>query len=101
MLKYPLLKKSFYIKAKSGFYFDFFTKKVLEVFIRNFLIYSALFFGEKFLIEFLTKKLLTKLVDNSNKVVGWSILNQKLFFVQTLIVIFYILFVANMYTIFI
>ena len=57
MLKYPNFKKSFYIKAKSGFYFDFFLKKLLEVLIRNFLIYSALFFGEKFLIEILTKKL--------------------------------------------
>lgn len=100
MLKYPSLKNSYYIRAKSGFYFDFFTKKVLEVFIRNFLIYSALFFGEKFLIEFLTKKILTKLVDNTNKIVGWSILNQKLFFVQALIVIFYILFVVNMCTFF-
>ena len=81
MLKFPNFKKSLDIKIKSGFYFDFFLKKTLECFVRNFLIYAALFLGEKFLIEVLTKKILTKFVGDKNKVVGWSVLNQKLFFV--------------------
>jgi len=70
VLKFPNFKKSLYIKAKSGFYFDFFLKKSLEVLIRNFLVYSSLFFGEKFLIEVLTKKILTRAINNSNKIVG-------------------------------
>ena len=98
MLKFPHKKNRWLGKAQSGFYFDFIFKKLGEVFVRNVFIYSALFFGEKFLIEFLTKKLLTKVLDNTNKIVGWSILNQKLFFVQMLIVIFYTLFIVNVCT---
>jgi len=70
MLRYTNFKKSLYIRVKSGFYFDFFFKKLLEVLIRNFLVYSALFFGEKFLIEVLTKKILIKFIENTNKIVG-------------------------------
>lgn len=101
MLKYPNLKKSLHIRIKSGFYFDFFLKKTLEVFVRNFLIYSALFFGEKFLIEVLTKKILTKFVSNTNKIVGWSVLNQKLFFVHFLIIFFLTLSILNIYILFV
>ena len=42
--------------CQSGFYFDFFFKKLTEIFIRNFFIYGAQFFGEKYLIEVLTRK---------------------------------------------
>jgi hypothetical protein len=38
--------------CQSGLYFDYFFKKITEVFIRNFLIYTAQFFGEKFMIEY-------------------------------------------------
>lgn len=100
MLKYPHFKKTFLIRAKSGFYFDFFLKKLLEVFVRNFFVYTSLFFGEKFLIEVLTKKVVNYFLINSNKIIGWSMLNQKLFFIQFLIVMFYILFALNVYTIF-
>lgn len=44
------------VLIQSGFYLDFFLKKNLEVFIRNLLIYTAQFFGEKYIIEVLIKK---------------------------------------------
>lgn len=45
----------FYYFLQNGAYLDFITKKISEIFIRNFLIYGAQFFGEKYLIEFFTK----------------------------------------------
>jgi hypothetical protein len=33
-------------------YFDYFYKKIAEIFVRNVFIYSAQFFGEKFMIEY-------------------------------------------------
>ena len=37
--------------CQSGFYFDFFLKKLAEMFVRNLFIYTAQFFGEKYMIE--------------------------------------------------
>lgn len=42
--------------CQSGFYVDFFLKKFGEVFVRNIFIYGAQFFGEKYMIEYLTKR---------------------------------------------
>ena len=47
MLKFPQRRFDWSGKAQSGFYFDFFFKKFIDVFVRNFFIYTALFFGEK------------------------------------------------------
>jgi hypothetical protein len=56
-----LLKSFFFLFdfhrfCQSGFYIDFFVKKIGEVFVRNIFIYGAQFFSEKFIIEQLTKK---------------------------------------------
>lgn len=56
MLQLSFLSFAFFRFVNSGFYFDFFLKKISEIFIRNIHIYTALFFGEKFVIEVLTKK---------------------------------------------
>lgn len=50
------------IAIKSGFYIDFFYKKLCEVFIRNILIVAAYIIGEKFMIEFITKLTLDKFI---------------------------------------
>jgi hypothetical protein len=52
----PLFNFKFLNFFKSGFYIDFFLKKIAEIFVKNIFIYSSFFFAEKFLIEFLTKK---------------------------------------------
>lgn len=57
-------------KAQSGFYFDFIFKKLAEVFIRNIFIYSAMFLGEKYMIEHLTKKVVDTFIFSSSKLVG-------------------------------
>jgi len=50
-------------------------KKFAEIFIRNIFIFAALFFGEKYMIEHLTKKVVDSFIFNSNKLVGWTTLN--------------------------
>lgn len=47
---------------QSGCYIDYIIKKIAEIFVRNVFIYSALFFGEKYLIEFISKKTIDNLV---------------------------------------
>ena len=57
MLRFPQKKNRWLGKAQSGFYIDFIFKKFAEIFIRNVFIFGALFFGEKYMIEYLTKKI--------------------------------------------
>lgn len=49
------LLRRFYRFVQSGFYLDFLFKKISEVVVRNLYVYSAQFFGEKFIIEVCTK----------------------------------------------
>jgi len=71
MLRYQKKKLRWFGKAQSGFYIDFFLKKLIEVFVRNILIYSAMFFGEKYMIEQLTRKLVDFFLFYSNKKIGF------------------------------
>ena len=70
MLMFPQKKNKWFGKAQSGFYIDFIFKKLVEVFIRNVFIYASLFFGEKYMIEHLTKKVVDNFIYSSNKLVG-------------------------------
>jgi len=60
-LKFYLLN-CFFLKVnlfnffQSGFYLDFIIKKFAEMFARNVFVYLGIFFCEKFVIEFFTKK---------------------------------------------
>ena len=80
MLKFPQKKFKWSGKAQSGFYFDFILKKFADVFIRNVFINAALFFGEKYMIEHITKKIVDNFIFNSNKFFGWTKLNFSVFF---------------------
>lgn len=72
-------------------YFDFIIKQILEYFVRNLLIYTALFFGEKYIIEYLTKKTIDSFVFNSNKTHTFVNLTHSNFFFTITSFIFYTL----------
>ena len=72
MLFLIFFEKRFFLNMQSGFYIDFFLKKIAEVFIRNILLYTALIFGEKYVIEVLTKKLIESAILKLNKLFGWT-----------------------------
>ena len=78
---------------QSGFYFDFFLKKVGEIFLKNVFIYSALFFGEKYIIEVLTKKIIDNYIFFNNSNLYLSSLSHYNFFNITISIIFYFIFV--------
>jgi len=82
-------------RAQSGFYVDFFFKKIAEVFIRNIFIYAALFFGEKYMVEQITKKTVDSFVFGSNRFFGWGFLSGSSFFFTTLTLVFYLIFFIN------
>ena len=60
----------FFVNMQAGFYIDFFLKKSADIFIRNVLIYAALFLGEKYMIEILTKKMVESFVFKINSIIG-------------------------------
>ena len=101
MLRFPQKKNRWLGKAQSGFYIDFFLKKLVDVFIRNVFIYAALFFGEKYMIEYLTKKVVDSFIYNSNKFVGWTTLNYMWFFYITLSIVLYMLLLLNLMLLFV
>lgn len=71
---------SFFRFSQTGMFIDFIFKQILEYFLRNLFIYTALFFGEKYVIEYLTKKTIDSFVFNSNKLFSSSDLSFHNFF---------------------
>lgn len=100
MLKFPQKRFKCVGRAQSGFYIDFIFKKIGEVFVRNVFIYAALFFGEKYMIEHLTKKIVDNFLFNMNKFFGWTSLNFTWFFYYAIISILYTLTFINVVLLF-
>jgi len=94
---FKLLSFSFHRYIQSGFYLDFIIKKLSEIFIKNILIYSSIFFGEKFIIEYITKKIIDSYVFNYNKEFYTNNLNYLFYFSQIISFIFYIFFFINIF----
>jgi len=63
MLHYQWLDSNYDRAAKSGFFIDFITKKIVESFIRNVFISGGYIFGEKFIIEHVTKNAADRLIE--------------------------------------
>jgi hypothetical protein len=82
--------KDFKKAAQSGFYIDFFLKNIFEALVRNVLIYSAQFFCEKYIIEFFTKKIFVNIIYIFNFFNKTSSFNYNFFFMQIIIIIFYV-----------
>lgn len=89
MLKNIFITFNFHRFMQSGSYLDFFVKKWAEIFIKNIFIYSSQFFSEKYIIEYLTKKLITNLIFVFNKKLSFFSLNYFFFFIQLISIIFY------------
>lgn len=82
---------NFFRFSQTGMYVDFILKQVIEYFLRNLLIYTALFFGEKYIIEVLTKKTIDSFVFNSNKLFSFTDISFHNFFLTIVSFIFYLL----------
>ena len=95
MLYSYLFKYRFIIFIQSGLYIDFFIKKLGEVFVRNFMVYTSNYFGEKYFIEVLTKKLIDNLVFKKNKLFGWTSLGFFNFYYMIIILVLYIIILIN------
>jgi hypothetical protein len=101
MLKFSLINFKFFRFVNSGLYFDFFLKKLSEIFVRNFFVYTALFFGEKFFIEVLTKKVIDNYIYLANTKFSKLKLNYDFFFYQIVLILFYVVFFFNVFFFFI
>lgn len=82
MLRFNFFSWEIFRAFQCGFYVDFLFKKIIEIFIRNYLIYSSIFFAEKYLIEFFTKKLIEYSFFNLSKIFGFLNLTYFHYFIQ-------------------
>jgi len=82
---------------QSGMYFDYIIKKITESFLRNIFIYSSIFFAEKFMIEFLSKKVIDNFVFYFN--FQWINKNYEysVFYNNLVIIIFSFLFTVEFF----
>lgn len=93
MLKNKLILFKFFRFIQAGFYFDFIFKKLSEIIMRNMFIYSAIFFGEKYMIEFITKKTIDSFIFNSNRNFTFNFSESK-YFIQIISIIIYLIFIS-------
>ncbi len=100
MLNSLLFSFDFHRFCQSGFYVDFFVKKFGEVFVRNVLIYGAQFFGEKHMIEHLTKRFFESSIWFFNSKFEFNKLQFNIFFIQIVSIILYTLSFINLIYIF-
>jgi len=88
MLKFKIVTFNFFRFVQSGLYVDFFLKKLVELFVKNFFIYAAQFLGEKYMIEFLTKKVIDSSIFNTNKIINLGDLFYSQYFISLLSILF-------------
>lgn len=83
--------------CQSGCYVDFFFKKLADVFVRNVFVYTSQFFGEKYMIEVFTKKIIDKSIFNINKFIGFTTLKYITFFLQFIMILMYLVSFFNLF----
>lgn len=96
MLKFNIFNFNFFRFIQSGLYVDFFLKKCSEVFVRNIFIYSSHYFGEKYMIEYLTKKIIDSSIFNTNRLLGITELFYSTYFIQLISIFFYLITLLNL-----
>lgn len=97
MLKSYCFSFDFHRFCQSGFYVDFFVKKFGEVFVRNVLIYGAQFFGEKYMIEYLTKRFFESSIWYLNSKLEFNKLYFNTFFIQIVSTLLYVSSLVNLF----
>lgn len=91
MLKWSLVNNIFFRFSQTGMFIDFILKQIIEYFVRNLLVYTALFFGEKYIIEYLTKKTIDSFIFNTNSLFSNKDFSFNDFFLTIACVLFYLL----------
>ena len=97
MLYFSYFTFNFYKFLQAGCYLDFFFKKIFETFLRNFLICTSHYFGEKYFIEVLTKKIIDKFIYNSNLFLGYTELSFTFYFLQIISLLLYLISFGNIF----
>ena len=97
MLKFRIVTFNFFRFVQSGLYVDFFLKKLIELFVKNFFVYAAQFLGEKYMIEYLTKKIIDSSIFNTNKIISLTDLFYTQYFISLLSIFFLSLSIFNIF----
>ena len=91
----------FYRFSQNGMYIDFFMKKLVEIFVRNIFVYTSIFFGEKYIIEYYTKKIIEQYVFTMIQKFNFFIFYYFYFFIYNLFIFFFFFSIFNLFIFFI
>lgn len=94
------LSNNFLKCVKNNLYIDYFVKKITEIFLKNYLVLTPMFFGEKYLIEIFTKKFTNTLLFNFFNIFKYKNYSNSYFFSNILTLFFYFLFICNLFYLF-
>lgn len=97
MLRFKIVEFSFIRFVQSGLYVDFFIKKFTEIWLKNTFIFSAQYFGEKYMVEFLTKKIIDSGIYFINKNINFNNFYLNLYFIEFLTFFFYFICIVNVF----
>jgi len=91
MLKFNVFNFRFYRFIQNGLFVDYYLKKIVEIFVRNIFVYTSQFFGEKYIVEYLTKKVVSNVTFQSSKLLEFIKFSYFVYFIQLLSFFFYFL----------
>ncbi len=97
MLNFYFFNWTFFKFCQNGLYFDYFIKKSLEILVKNVFIYSAIFFGEKFIIEYFTKKVIESYIFYGNQNFNFFIFYHSFFFIFNISIVCLVISIVNIY----
>ena len=95
MLKFIFFKNSFFKAVQNNLFLDYLIKKISEILVKNLYIYTAIFFGEKYVIEHFTKKIIETYIFHFNQQTNFFTFFYSYFFIFNISMIFLIISLIN------
>lgn len=95
MLSSKIFSLEFIRFVQGGLFLDFFLKKVGTIVVRCWLVYSCFFFGEKYIIEHITKKSVESFFWFFNTIFSVRNLSIVYFFLQIGYIIVFFFIISN------
>ena len=101
MLGTVFFSNYFFTWSQCGFYIDFLIKKISEIFLRNYYVYTSQFFGEKYLVEYITKFFFNFIIFFCSKFLNYNNYYYNIFLYNIVAVILSSVFLFNLLVFFI
>ena len=101
MLHLYLLKWDLIKFIQLGYNIDYIVKNSAIRLVSRVLIFMGFIFGEKYIVEYITKKSIDGFIFNNNRFIGLNSLAYSYYFIQILTSFIYLLVISNLFILFI